>query len=173
LLTLSGAPTGAAAGAWRVRLGSADATITSSAADAIARTAALAFLAPVTAAPATVMGLVVFPDSADRGGGNCSADCCADGAACAVVGACGVGARFACFRVEYWDDAAPYIASASPLSGYLPPPRHSLTLSYPDTNVNINTLCSYLRSIPVVHFCFHPSFPYLFLALQRPKYSRY
>ena len=117
LVTLGGAPAGAAAAAWRVRIGSADATIASSTADANKRSVALILLAPPPPKPASLLGLVVLPDSAGGGDDNCSAACCADGAACAVVGACGAGTRFTCFSVEYWDDAAPYIVSASPLSG--------------------------------------------------------
>ncbi len=122
LLVLSGAPVGATAAAWRIRVGASDAAIASATADAAARTAALAFIAPPPPPPpAAVYGIAVLPDPDAESGGTCGAACCADGAACAAAGACGAGARFACFRVEYWDDAAPYIASASSLSGCPPP----------------------------------------------------
>ncbi len=118
LVVLGGAPVGAAAAAWRVRFGSSDASIASATADAATRTAALAFIAPTPPPPpATVFGIAVLPDPAAESAGSCSAACCADGAACAAVGACGVDARFACFRLEYWNDAAPYIASVSSRSG--------------------------------------------------------
>jgi hypothetical protein len=123
VLTVSGVPAAAAAGGCRVLVGDADAAVAAAVSfDAAARTARVAFEPPPPpAAAGPRLGLALF----GAAGAGCRAACCADGGGgCGGGGGggCGGAAAAACFRLDYFDDAVPTVASLSPSapSGWAP-----------------------------------------------------
>lgn len=111
----------ATSGKWQILSENSTAAVASVTVNVVSGRADLAIL--TSAAPLQLPASQTFliqllnPATASGSSQNCSVLCCSKDSCGGADGCGGLGRWYACFRLEYWDDAAPYLVSAAPSSG--------------------------------------------------------